>query len=320
MDTSEKAKNLYHYCSMSKMANIIRSKQLWMSDISKSNDYEEMQLFVPDIYFEVEELYLHKPFSFEYKGANGIKAIQAILKEVDNQMSYDFYKGGVTSYVSCFCEDGDDLNLWRGYADDGKGCSIGFSFDALQQYCQKLNGIIKLVKVSYCSNNKLNKLITQNAKTLYKTIKNLKNNAEKIIKENKPDLVEEFMYILLWNEVENILCESLKFKKECFQSEKEWRLYIQKPTKAVDLLFQESEQEKLIRKFDKTIEYMYGKIEIKETEDDLITYFPIELPEDYINMIICGPKNKMNQMDFNLFLAKYGYSNVKMEKSKISYR
>lgn len=320
MEISERDKNLYHYCSMPKMANIIRSKQLWMSDISKSNDYEEMQLLIPDIYYEVEKLYYNTPFSFEYNGVKGIKAIQAILKGVDSQMYRDFSKGGVTSYVSCFCEDGDDLNLWRGYADDGKGCAIGISLDALQNFCRKLDGIIKIVKVRYCSNETINKLITQNAKTLYKTIKELKNNAEKYIKEKKPELLELFMYIQLHDKVENILCESLKYKKECFRSEKEWRLYIQKPTKVADLLFQESEEGMLMRIFNKTLDFMYKKLEIKETEDDLITYFPIELSEDYINTIICGPKNKMNQMDFNLFMSKYGYSNVKMNRSNISYR
>ena len=317
---SKRVDYLYHYCSMSKMVNIIRSKQLWMSDISKSNDFEEMQLFIPEIYYEVEELYNKIPFPFKYKGVDGINALRFIQKDVDDRMSRVFSMGGLTSYVACFCEDGDDLSLWRGYADDGKGCAIGFSFDALQDYCQKLNGIIKLEKVRYCSNNTINKLITLEGKSLYKAIKELKNNAEKIISDKKPDLVEEFMCILLYNEVENILNESLKYKKDCFRSEKEWRLFIQKPTKIAKLLFSESGEEKLLKKIDKTLDIMYKKIEIKETEDDLITYFPIELSEEYIKMIICGPKNKINLMDFNLFMAKYGYSNVKMNRSNISYR
>lgn len=75
---------LYHYCSLPKMANIIRSKQLWMSDISKSNDYEEMQLFIPNIYYEVEELYNKSQFPFKYKGLDGIKALRYIQRDVDN--------------------------------------------------------------------------------------------------------------------------------------------------------------------------------------------------------------------------------------------
>ena len=39
----------------------------------------------------------------------------------------EFDRGGVTNFVVCFCEDGDVLSQWRGYADNGKGCSLGFS-------------------------------------------------------------------------------------------------------------------------------------------------------------------------------------------------
>ena len=40
---------LYHYCDNKKMANIIAGHTLRMGDITKSNDYEEIQLFYPYI-------------------------------------------------------------------------------------------------------------------------------------------------------------------------------------------------------------------------------------------------------------------------------
>ena len=42
-------KLVYHYCDNCKMANILSSKTLRMSDITKSNDYEEVKMFFPGI-------------------------------------------------------------------------------------------------------------------------------------------------------------------------------------------------------------------------------------------------------------------------------
>ena len=38
-------KLVHHYCDNHKMASILSSKTLRMSDITKSNDYEEVKLF-----------------------------------------------------------------------------------------------------------------------------------------------------------------------------------------------------------------------------------------------------------------------------------
>lgn len=37
----EKVETLYHYCSVETFFNIIKNASLWLSDIEKSNDYEE---------------------------------------------------------------------------------------------------------------------------------------------------------------------------------------------------------------------------------------------------------------------------------------
>ena len=64
---------LYHYCSNEVMINILKKKQLWMTDISHSNDYNELLLFFPDIYYVIEDLYNNSPFEMLYKGKIVIK-------------------------------------------------------------------------------------------------------------------------------------------------------------------------------------------------------------------------------------------------------
>lgn len=39
---SETPDVLYHYCSMNSFFNIIRNRSIWLSDVSKSNDKDEL--------------------------------------------------------------------------------------------------------------------------------------------------------------------------------------------------------------------------------------------------------------------------------------
>ena len=61
-------KLVYHYCDNYKMANILSGKTLRMSDITKSNDYEEVKMFFPGILDAIAFLSYYfgkKPFSLK---------------------------------------------------------------------------------------------------------------------------------------------------------------------------------------------------------------------------------------------------------------
>lgn len=317
MDKANGIECLYHYCSTSNMASIVCSHQLWMCDIRKSNDFEEMQLFLPGVFYEAEELYKLSPFPFQYKNFKNLDAIRNILMDVDSFIQEAFANGALSSYVSCFCEKGDDLNLWRGYAEDGRGCALGFSFDLLQLECQKSNGVIRLEKVKYCSREQLNTLIKRKARTLITEIKKLK----KAIKDLPTSLDDEAIYtimcVLLYGKVEAILVDSLRYKQECFKSEKEWRLYIPNSTKNTDLLYGNAKIYKKEKK--ETVDLLRDKLEIREKDSDLVSFFPIDITNAFLRNIVCGPKNRMSRADFFLFMAKYGFKDVEMNRSKISY-
>lgn len=302
---------------MSKMINIIRSKQLWMSDIRKSNDYEEMQLFLPDIFYEVERLYQISPFDFSYHNDKGIEAIIHIQRDVDRFISNAFNNGSLSSYVVCFCKKSDDLSLWRGYADDGKGCALGFRTDLLSNYCQKNENVVRLEKVIYCSDEKIDVIVKRKAKTLFKALMQVRKETEKVLRGKLCEDFDFLMCILLYQSVEKILFDSLRYKCDSFKNEQEWRLYIPNLIKNKKLLY--GDEEKLTRKFDKTSRFLYKKIEIKETEDDLITYLPIDITKGLLSTVICGPKNKIPSSDLDIFLTQNGFYDVKMVNSHISY-
>ena len=132
---------IFHYCDNHKMANILT---LRMSDITKSNDYKEVKCFFPGILDALQEEYTDHPFVLEYKGQKDEEAFDELLQKEYEILRYEFSQGGVTNFVVCFCEEGDMLSQWRGYANDGKGCSLGFSISELKNYCRKNNDIITL--------------------------------------------------------------------------------------------------------------------------------------------------------------------------------
>ncbi len=40
---NEQNKLVYHYCSVDTFNKIVSNKELWLTDVTKSNDYEELQ-------------------------------------------------------------------------------------------------------------------------------------------------------------------------------------------------------------------------------------------------------------------------------------
>ena len=50
-------KILYHYCSTQKMYGIMSGRQLRMSDITKSNDYDEVYMFFRGIIYSMRDVY-----------------------------------------------------------------------------------------------------------------------------------------------------------------------------------------------------------------------------------------------------------------------
>lgn len=107
-------------------------RQLRMSDITKSNDYNEVYMFFPGIIDAMRDAYYKNPFPFEFDGKTNEIGMSMLFQLAYDYFRIEFEKGGVTNFVICFCEEGDKLSQWRGYADNGRGVSIGFSEQELR--------------------------------------------------------------------------------------------------------------------------------------------------------------------------------------------
>src|ERR1700759_4828234 len=108
--------NLYHYCPNAAFLSILSKKEVWASDFSLSNDI-------------LEGKWIREVFS-EYCTEKGMSSSdkERLLGYLETVISL----AGAAGF--CLSEEADLLSQWRGYADDGRGVSIGFSkeyFEAL---------------------------------------------------------------------------------------------------------------------------------------------------------------------------------------------
>lgn len=317
-------KLIYHYCDNQKMANILASKTLRMSDITKSNDYGEVKLFFPGILDALQDEYRNNPFTLEFERKTDEEAFDRILQKEYDMLKNGFSKGDISNFVVCFCEEGDVLSQWRGYANDGKGCSLGFSVDELRDYCNKYKDIITLEQVEYKALGEMDEIILDKAEKILIELKGMR----KYIIENFPiantdKKIDNMLMFYFHQMVVAVLMGSLKYKDKTFSEEKEWRIYFKQQIykKPKHIYCNEKEEDDLF--WDNTIQLIRNKVEFNITDNDLIPFYPINIREISLNpikKIIAGPKNKILSKDFLLYVTCKRLSDIKFEYSKIPYR
>lgn len=107
---------LYHYCSVEKFKNIIDSKVLWLSDLTKSNDTQEITRTFNDLWQSVKQRLLTSDLD--------INIVKQEIEVLDNQYAIEILID--QPYGSCFCLNGDVLQQWQEYGDRTKGIVMGF--------------------------------------------------------------------------------------------------------------------------------------------------------------------------------------------------
>ena len=297
-----------------------------MSDISRSNDYNEMRLFVPGVFWEIEKIYKDKPFEFRYKKETGLDALELLTHEANDTLEKARNQGTLTSYVVCFSKEKDLLSQWRGYADNGKGCAIGFSLDELEDYCSRSSGAITIRKVEYINEQRLGIVLREKAEELIPHIITLRNDAKNFItyrnlSEEETDAV---MQLIAYGLFEDFLFSSLQYKWDDYVEEAEWRMFFKRITKNARHLFgNEKEFTELQETAEKGYLIQHNKIQFFARDDCIVPYFPVELKDissDPIKEVYLGPKNNSHIQDVKLLFAREKLGKPDVHYSRISYR
>ncbi len=281
--------NLYHYCPTEAFHSIITSKEIWLTSLSLSNDSMEGQL----VRHVLTEMAKEDGLDEDH-----IARLQEIASQLNN-----FYDG----LGFCLSEKKDLLSQWRGYANNAYGVSIGFFKKYLDQLANSYRDTdipkILLKKVIYN--------IGFQKKALKETYEKIKGHIrrgafdppkmmslydEEIAKENDE---KNFQFLFLLVSFAFVIDELFVLKSKAFQEEHEWRI--------ISLLSKEKNVESSFQvSLDKIKPYRAFKLKN-------LGIRPIE-------EVVLGPKNTTPIHVMESFLEQNGFKDVKVIKSKASYR
>lgn len=144
---------VYHYCSVDTFFNIIQNGSIWLSDIAKSNDYQECIICRECVNKGMEE-YLR----------DDVESLRAWRTWYEKGVNSNF---SMRTFCVCFSGSKDKLSQWRGYTQDGKGIAIGFDKELLEELNQISKFHIAFGKVIYDNPQEyVKKIIADNIKKL----------------------------------------------------------------------------------------------------------------------------------------------------------
>jgi hypothetical protein len=282
-------KILYHYCPTAAFHSIVETRSIRLTSLSLSNDTMEGKL-------------VEKIISELAKRDNlNSSIIERILNIVQ---SWVYLMDGLGF---CLSENGDLLSQWRGYASDASGVSIGFSCEYLEwlsgETCKNLGAsAFKLEKVFYerkrheeevwPTYHEIKKIIVEGDGATPGLNFDSKSNGEPEQEKKAYDRVRDHIIVLL-------ITKLFLLKSSSFQEELEWRLlshstYFHDKNSAFRVLS------------DKVIPYR--------------KYELIELVRKPIVEVVLGPKHLTPIKIIKDFLRCYGFGDVNVRKSEVTYR
>lgn len=315
----KESKIVYHYCSVETFIKIITNRELWLTDITKSNDYKELRL----AYDTLKEL-LNERLK-EYKDIikssereethRKIYALEECIEVLESSKFFD-----KLFYIICFSGESDSLSQWAMYADDGKGLAIGFNKKNLTNYSVGTNLDFKQVNYSLdqfidMANEKIDYVLSVYGEDHEANDKYIGEFANYIIDE----VIEKAYY----------------YKDKSFVQENEYRLvYNSKPfenkvengkkTRIQGL----KNEEEILSKF-KPVEENKGRDAIHKmnfyvSNGKMVSYRPLHFRtfDFLINEVVIGPKSLLSIEDVNDFLQviELYLPEENIKRSQISYQ
>jgi len=284
--------DLYHYCSTATFHSIITSRSIWLSSLNQSNDKNEGRMISEAVSRLAE------------KDNLSTEITENLLTAVANLESL------FTGFGFCLSQDGDLLSQWRGYAEDGKGVSIGFN-RAYLDWIVKSNSAKKfylsLLKVEYES-DKHEQLVYQ----AYTEMRDLLESEEEFLSDIPSSLSKESEEYTRLTELQGRMAmltmlkaamtaynEVFLLKHRAFSEEKEWRLL------HTDGLTSSS------------------KCNFRAGDDGIIPYKPCKIrngPYNPITKVILGPRHNTPIEVIENYLIQKGFGGIEVIKSCAPYR
>ena len=132
----------YHYCGVDKFVSIVRHKKLRLCNLFHMNDAKEVSWFFDIASKRIDDLLAGPEDGGGGSSSSGWQQ-NALVKLSSLIKTRRFYH----AYAACFSARRDDLSQWRGYADDGRGVTLGIDLEEVlkQANCR----LLERVRVNY---------------------------------------------------------------------------------------------------------------------------------------------------------------------------
>jgi hypothetical protein len=197
---------LYHYTSGEGLLGIVRSREIWSTNILYLNDASELSHATEVLTSELETT----PLKLRANAGTFSMSIPVYSKDLT-----------LDHFVASFCEDRDLLSQWRGYGS-GAGYSVGFPSSVLRWVAARSEnndrGACTLRKVKY-SLDQQKPMIRTRIAVLNEILEPMAEGLEPTYDDEWPRLV------LLQNQIAASFHPTLALMKHvAFEGEKEWRL------------------------------------------------------------------------------------------------
>ena len=107
-----------------------QSFSLWATDARYLNDWGELDFAAAALASAIDA----RLDDVEPERRDSLVTLAAQLRQHDYTADVHWTRGGVhAAYITCFCEEGDLLGQWQGYAANGGGYSLEFHTEELKQ-------------------------------------------------------------------------------------------------------------------------------------------------------------------------------------------
>jgi Protein of unknown function (DUF2971) len=276
-----RVQEVWHYTSAEGLIGILAHGEMFFTHIACLNDHLEQRYFGDLVHQGVRALILS---NVDPKLAGMLKYADSVLRDRDFSATWHF--------AACFSEVLDDLGQWRGYGSGECGYAIGFDVQALSTVVQANRPGAILIPMNY---DKAAQQLVVDDVLRYAQAWFLRKAAgasdlEKLAKE----FLEAFAYEL------DIFATMMKHP--AFKEEREWRI-------ATALGPNET-----------------GMLEFRQKRTLLARYLSIKLKNAAgrlpITRVFVGPSpaQRVSQVSVGDLLLKYGYTDIKVERSSVPYR
>lgn len=111
----------YYYCKLSTFQSMLHSKTLWLTDLTKSNDSEEVFRAYCNLWSRVKALLEQSDLPKEI--------LKSQIEMCDSNFHIQSYSD--VPYGCCLCAENDLVQQWNEYGDHRKGVAVGFDLDQI---------------------------------------------------------------------------------------------------------------------------------------------------------------------------------------------